>query len=131
MVESVEDFPAELKISALTQMEVLRECTIQVPEAWRTNAWKSRPRSSKLVSPVVVRVVVRPEGLVASKRRFEGCGINPLRDLLVSRTAAAELGIANQVASAGDLITGAAYGERNSTLSVKIGRELPSAQYLV
>src|SRR5215475_2174151 len=131
MVESVEDLPAELKISALAQMEVLGERAIQVPEAWRTNAWKSRSGGRELVSTVIVRVVVRPEALVASERRPEGGRVKPLRDLLFSGTAVAELGIADQVASARHLVPGAADGKRNPALGIKIPRKPPPAQDLV
>jgi hypothetical protein len=74
VIESVEDLPAELEVTALGKPELLEERRIQVPETRGAGARQSLARIAKSPVSIVVRNRVCPEGLIASKRRFESSG---------------------------------------------------------
>ena len=60
--------------------------------------------------PIIGRIVVGPEVRVAAKRRVEGGRIHPLGDSLLLGAAPVEVGIADQIGPAGNLVTGTGDG---------------------
>src|SRR5580658_923973 len=109
-------------------MELLTKRSIHVPEARRTSVRKSFPGGTELISEGTVRIIIRPEGLIAAERWFECRRIEPVRSIL---TAWHIRRIANQVASGGNLIGWAYDTHGNPSSQIEVRGELPSPNQVV